>query len=151
MIRARKGWSLLDVTRGRHPPNDPAIFMRALLRLTTALLFLAPILFAQTPALTSPPVPATTHSVLWPDGQMPGTVTKEAEREMPARGDGFHRITNTSRPTLEIFTALKKVEPAPAVIVCPGGGYSYVVYDKEGTEIATWLSTQGITALVLKY
>ena len=32
-----------------------------------------------------------------------------------------------------------------------GGGYSYVVYDKEGTEIAAWLNAAGITALVLRY
>lgn len=37
------------------------------------------------------------------------------------------------------------------MIVCPGGGYSYVVVDKEGSEIAAWLNGQGITALVLQY
>ena len=37
------------------------------------------------------------------------------------------------------------------MIVCPGGGYSYVSFDKEGTEIATWLNANGFTALVLKY
>jgi acetyl esterase/lipase len=37
------------------------------------------------------------------------------------------------------------------MIVCPGGGYGYVVIDKEGTEIASWLNTNGISALVLKY
>ena len=82
---------------------------------------------------------------------MPGSAAKEAERDMPSRGDGFQRITNISQPTLTVFAAPKKDAPAPAVIVCPGGGYSYVVYDKEGTEIATWLNSEGITALVLKY
>lgn len=37
------------------------------------------------------------------------------------------------------------------MIVCPGGGYSYTVMDKEGTEIAAWLNANGISALVLKY
>jgi acetyl esterase/lipase len=37
------------------------------------------------------------------------------------------------------------------MIVCPGGGYQYVTYDKEGTEIAEWLNSLGISALVLKY
>lgn len=37
------------------------------------------------------------------------------------------------------------------MIVCPGGGYGYVVIDKEGTEIAAWLNSHGISALVLKY
>ena len=82
---------------------------------------------------------------------MPGNAAKEAERELPPKGDGFHRITNVSRPTLEIFHAPQKEAPAPAVIVCPGGAYSYVVIDKEGTEIAAWLNRAGYTALVLKY
>ena len=38
-----------------------------------------------------------------------------------------------------------------AVIVCPGGGYSILAYDLEGTEIAEWLQGIGVTALVLKY
>ena len=37
------------------------------------------------------------------------------------------------------------------MIVCPGGGYSYVVIDKEGSEIAAWLNSIGVSALVLKY
>lgn len=82
---------------------------------------------------------------------MPGSSTKEPEKEAPSKGDGFHRITNVSRPTLAVFPAPKKTTPAPTMIVCPGGGYSYVVIDKEGTEIAAWLNTNGITALVLKY
>lgn len=99
------------------------------------------------------------HVAVWPGGKMPGHGAKEAEKELPARGDGFHRITSVSRPTLALFPAPKHVlngaegkdTPAPAIIVCPGGGYSYVVLDKEGTEIAAWLNAHGISALVLKY
>lgn len=81
---------------------------------------------------------------------MPGKGAKEPEAEV-ARGDGFRRITNISRPTLTLFPAPKTAAPAPAMIVCPGGGYSYVVVDKEGAEIAAWLNQHGFTALVLKY
>lgn len=82
---------------------------------------------------------------------MPGKGAKEAEAEVK-RDDGFQRITNVSRPTLMLFPAPKKVGTAvPAMIVCPGGAYSYTVMDKEGTEIAAWLNSQGISALVLKY
>lgn len=86
---------------------------------------------------------------LWSEGKMPGLSASEPETLMPAKSDGFHRITNISNPTLTVFPAKKK--NAPAVIVCPGGGYNYVVYDKEGTEIASWLNSNGFTALVLKY
>ena len=83
---------------------------------------------------------------------MPGNGAKEAEAEVP-RNDGFHRITNVSRPTLTLFPAPRKTDAAvaPALIVCPGGGYGYTVIDKEGTEIAAWLNSAGFTALVLKY
>lgn len=81
---------------------------------------------------------------------MPGGSAKEPEGEKPSK-DTFHRITNVSRPTLSLFPAPKKGTPAPAMIICPGGGYSYVVIDKEGTEIAAWLNSLGITGVVLKY
>lgn len=82
---------------------------------------------------------------------MPGRGASEPEGERPSKGDNVHRITNVSRPTLTVFPVPKKGAPAPAMIICPGGGYSYVTYDKEGTEIAAWLNSDGITALVLKY
>jgi len=37
------------------------------------------------------------------------------------------------------------------MIVCPGGGYSILAIDLEGTEICEWLNTLGITAVLLKY
>lgn len=99
---------------------------------------------------------ATTPLVVevWPEGKMPGQGAKEPEAEVQ-RNDGFHRITNVSRPTLTLFPALGKYGAAggqaPGMIVCPGGGYGYTVIDKEGSEIAAWLNSVGISALVLKY
>jgi len=71
---------------------------------------------------------------------MPDNGAKEAEAEVP-RNDGFHRITNVSRPTLTLFPATQKAGAAagrsagsgqaPATIVCPGGRYGYTVVDKE--------------------
>ena len=87
---------------------------------------------------------------VWPAGKMPGRAAAEPETERPSN-DNFRRLTNISHPTLTLFPAARKNRPAPAMIVCPGGGYNYVVYDKEGTEIAVWLNSIGITALVLKY
>jgi acetyl esterase/lipase len=86
---------------------------------------------------------------IWPQGKMPGRAATGPELDNPA--NNVHRITNVSRPTLTLFPAPRKGGRAPAMIVCPGGGYSYVSFDKEGTEIAAWLNANGITALVLKY
>jgi acetyl esterase/lipase len=113
------------------------------LRATIFRLFAATILLFA--ALTA--TAAQTVDV-WPLGRMPGHGAVEPEAERPSK-DQFHRITNISRPTLTVFPASRK--NAPAMIVSPGGGYNYVVVDKEGTEVAAWLNSEGITALVLKY
>ena len=91
---------------------------------------------------------------VWPEGKVPGEVSDSSEALVP-RNDGFTRITNVSRPALEIFPANNTDDesacPKPAVIICPGGAYRYVVVDKEGSEIAERLNVAGVTALVLKY
>jgi acetyl esterase/lipase len=38
-----------------------------------------------------------------------------------------------------------------AIVVCPGGGYGGLAMDHEGHQIAAWLNSQGITAVILKY
>ncbi len=38
-----------------------------------------------------------------------------------------------------------------AVIICPGGGYMHLSMEKEGSRVAEWLNTLGVTAFVLKY
>ena len=59
-------------------------------------------------------------------------------------------IRNVSKPALEFFKA-KSDKPTGLVVVCPGGGYGVIAYGHEGTEIAEWLNSQGVSALVLKY
>jgi acetyl esterase/lipase len=82
---------------------------------------------------------------------MPGKGAAQPGSELPPKGDGFHRVSNVSHPTLAVFPARKTGAPVPAIIICPGGGYSYLVVDKEGTEIAAWLNAAGITGIVLEY
>lgn len=38
-----------------------------------------------------------------------------------------------------------------AVVVFPGGGYKVLAIDLQGTEICDWLTSNGITAVLLKY
>lgn len=38
-----------------------------------------------------------------------------------------------------------------AVVICPGGGYGYLSLENEGSKVAEWLVSNGITAAVLKY
>ena len=63
--------------------------------------------------------------------------------------DNVTRIAKVSVPTITIY---KPVKPnGRAVIICPGGGYAILAFDKEGTKVAEELNRWGITAFVLKY
>lgn len=54
-------------------------------------------------------------------------------------------------PTLTPFYAASSNATGAAMIVCPGGGYSFLSTTLEGTYFAQWLNEQGISAFVLKY
>ena len=94
---------------------------------------------------------ATVTVALWPKGQMPGRGCTGPERELPSRGDNVTRLTDINEPTITVFKVSGTNKPTPAVIVCPGGAYSILAFNKEGTEIAAWLNSIGITGIVLKY
>ncbi|WP_326492943.1 alpha/beta hydrolase [Alicyclobacillus fastidiosus] len=58
--------------------------------------------------------------------------------------------TNTDDiPTIVPYIA-SSVQRAPAIIICPGGGYSHRA-EHEGGPIGHWLNTIGISAFVLNY
>jgi acetyl esterase/lipase len=40
---------------------------------------------------------------------------------------------------------------SPAILICPGGGYSHLAIDHEGHDMARWYASQGFVAVVLKY
>ncbi|WP_462250744.1 pectinesterase family protein [Ferruginibacter sp.] len=71
------------------------------------------------------------------------------DKENSTFRDNVTRIAKVSIPTLTVF---KPAKPnGKSVIICPGGGYSILAFDKEGTKIAEELNRWGVTAFVLKY
>ena len=54
-------------------------------------------------------------------------------------------------PTITPFPAPKETATGSAVIVFPGGGYSHLSEIKEGSDVAKWLNSLGISAFVVKY
>ncbi|MGJ8651750.1 MAG: alpha/beta hydrolase [Opitutaceae bacterium] len=87
---------------------------------------------------------------LW-NTSMPGISCSEAEIIQPMKpNDETIRITNVSEPTLTYF-GVNSDTPSPIIIICPGGGYNILSFNKEGTDVAEWLKTVGISAVVLKY
>jgi len=71
--------------------------------------------------------------LLWPNGA-PG-----------AKGDA-----DIDKPDLTLYIASQNKAPT-GIIVCPGGGYVHLAMSYEGTDVAKWLNTMGISAFVLKY
>ena len=63
--------------------------------------------------------------------------------------DNITRISKVSVPTLTIYKPTNA--NGMSVIICPGGGYSILAFDKEGTRVAEEMNKWGITAFVLKY
>jgi len=61
------------------------------------------------------------------------------------------RVEGITDPTLLVYPAPKDKACGTAVIICPGGGFSKVVPDLEGSEIAENVNALGVTAFVLKY
>ncbi len=57
---------------------------------------------------------------------------------------------NVSNPTIKIFSPTKNNSGA-AIIVFPGGGYTKVAVELEGSEICEWLASIGVTGILLKY
>jgi acetyl esterase/lipase len=60
------------------------------------------------------------------------------------------RLGNVARPTMTVYPPKGKNMGA-AVIVFPGGGYHILAIDLEGSEVCDWLTSSGITCVLLKY
>lgn len=102
------------------------------------------------------PEPGYTQVPIWP-GSVPDA--------QPDTGPEFLKITgknslvagkpwamagSVSRPTMTVYPAKGKNTGA-AVVVFPGGGYEDLAMDLEGTEVCDWLTSKGVTCVLLKY
>src|SRR5437868_2438986 len=58
---------------------------------------------------------------------------------------------NKDVPTITVYRPASGAATGAAVVVCPGGGYGGLALGHEGKEVAEWLNTLGLTAVVLKY
>ncbi len=58
-------------------------------------------------------------------------------------------VFGISHPRMVVFRPLRP--NGAAILITPGGGYKWVVVDKEGYELGRWLSARGYTVFVLFY
>jgi acetyl esterase/lipase len=86
-----------------------------------------------------------------PDAQaqsLPGP--EYATNTLTAAGQALTWVCNVSQPTMTVYSP-KETNAGVAILVFPGGGYNALAMDLEGTEICDWLTSRGITAVLLKY
>lgn len=90
---------------------------------------------------------------LWPE-KVPGEAKDIGPEEIttpkPGQAD-VKRVGKVSQPTITVYPAPKDKATGAAVIVAPGGGYSILAIEHEGTQTCEWLNTLGVTAVLLKY
>jgi len=65
----------------------------------------------------------------------------------PELSDRF--VQGITRPRMAVFRP--SIANGAAVMITPGGGYKWVVVDKEGYELGHWLSARGFTVFALFY
>jgi len=110
-------------------------------------------LSAQTPAWQ--PSPGHTQVPIWP-GAVPdarpaaGPEVATTDKDFLVAGRPVVGVGKVSQPTMTVYSPKGKNTGA-AVVVFPGGGYWALAIDLEGTEVCDWLTSKGITCVLLKY
>ena len=97
------------------------------------------------------------EEALWPNGIINNPIkyneekvrNSEVNESSPSQQNRV--FSQVSEPTFTLFRAQKEKANGVAVVICPGGGFRDVWFDREGVDLALWLAERGITSLVLKY
>jgi acetyl esterase/lipase len=102
------------------------------------------------------PSPGHTQIPIWPaavpDPQPVAgpEVAETTGKDSLVAGRPWVAVSNVTQPTMTVYSPKEKNTGA-AVIVFPGGGYQILAIDLEGTEVCDWLTSKGITCVLLKY
>src|ERR1051325_42875 len=99
------------------------------------------------------PSPRHTQLPIWPEAvpdarPVPGP--EYVTNVLSPGGVSWIAVCNVSLPTMTVYSPKGK-KTGVAAVVFPGGGYNALAIDLEGTEICDWLTSRGITAVLLKY
>jgi acetyl esterase/lipase len=95
--------------------------------------------------------------LLWPNGNPEPTkvvgpeIDPTTDANRIVSGKATVRVTNVSKPSLTVFAPLARKNAGAAALVFPGGGYRWLAYNIEGTEVCDWLNSIGVTCVLVKY
>jgi acetyl esterase/lipase len=82
--------------------------------------------------------------------EVSGTVVDANGSKKLVGGRPWVYVDRVSQPTITVYSPVGSNTGA-AIIVFPGGGYNVLAIDLEGTEACDWLTSKGITCVLLKY
>ncbi|HYW45689.1 MAG TPA: alpha/beta hydrolase [Bryobacteraceae bacterium] len=88
---------------------------------------------------------------VWPSTPPGSENWTQKEVEYTDPGSKQVRVRNVTTPTLTAFLPDRSTAGGTAVVVCPGGGFRFLSWHTEGTDVADWLAAHGVAAFVLKY
>lgn len=107
----------------------------------------APCLTAQRTTSPTPPFDVPLYA-----GASPGTpISAVAEVFVQSPNDPIARVTHVQTPDVRVFLPPPASATGAAIVIFPGGGYSILAIDHEGWQVAQWLNTIGVAAIVCKY
>ena len=102
------------------------------------------------------PASGSNQVPIWPGNAPDGTFGPQPPESLQSYDDAgvaggkSEVVLNIAVPTMTIMPA-KARNTGMAVIVFPGGGFQELYMGVEGTEICEWLTSKGVTCIVLKY
>ncbi|MGH9450919.1 MAG: alpha/beta hydrolase [Terriglobia bacterium] len=101
------------------------------------------------------PSPGHTQISIWPGAAPDSQAVGGPEAATPVThslvaGRPWVAVSDVSLPTMTVYSPRGRNTGA-AVVVFPGGGFQILAIDLEGTEVCDWLTSKGITCVLLKY
>jgi acetyl esterase/lipase len=82
--------------------------------------------------------------------EVAGPVVDAAGNKQLVGGKPWVYVDKVSQPSMTVYSPQGRNTGA-AIVVFPGGGYNILAIDLEGTEVCDWLTSKGITCVLLKY
>jgi acetyl esterase/lipase len=105
------------------------------------------------------PSPGHTQIPIWPgvppdaravDGPEVADLVRDSGKPRLVGGKPWTYVDKVSVPTMTVYSP-HAANTGAAIVVFPGGGYNVLAIDLEGSEVCDWLTSKGMTCVLLKY
>jgi acetyl esterase/lipase len=88
---------------------------------------------------------------LFPPNKVPGVLPPMGPEDCSQMQTGVVNTTTCTNVSVPALVPFLVPHADAAVVISPGGGFHGLAYSTEGTDIAKWLNSHGVSAFVLKY